>query len=317
MLFIGGWLENNVPSTYLDKKSLIARFIDPADMKQACNLFPCSPWKYYLVPQGQYAKSAWRFFRKASAYVAASASRAISSRGREDLSIDQVLELYSLLVTGRKGQAESLVAVPLSVYNDRSYVELSQAFGGGKLYRNPDGLDLRVEGFWPVGQESLDLFLARQLFTKSQAAGDWKGCDKAAAVIRKNLYVKTTKKFPRWHLYWLISPQARLNQLEGILRWYHREVKLVSKSQQQGETSFSKKVCVLAVKMQRYFDAAHVFPDGSGRISRFMGDYVFLRFGFMPPRPVLYTFMGKAYENGTYLPFVKALEMARQGLLRS
>ncbi len=307
-------LPSAIALAYLSEQNLISRFIDPVDNFQARRIFPKAPWKYYLMPQGQYRASAWPSFKKASAYLVRLAQEAIVSDKKTELSVEQVLNLYSMLSLRGNGGVDELLGEPVLIYNDRAYGEIQRSFQG-RQYRNEDGLDLSVVGFWPVGKESLELFTARRLFTSCRQAGDWQGCAKTAAMLRRILYASISKKSSRWHLYWVMTPQQRLKRLTALLRWYHQESKRILKSQGQSDAVPLNEVISLAVKMQRYVDAAHIFPDASGRLSRLMGDYVFLRVGLMPPRPVLYKFRGRSYENGTYLPFVKALEMARQGLL--
>ncbi len=49
------------------------------------------------------------------------------------------------------------------------------------------------------------------------------------------------------------------------------------------------------------------------RTSKLIQDYVFLRFGYPPPKPVLFFAHGRAWENGTYLSLEESLHMAEMG----
>lgn len=285
-------------------KDLWRKFIDPIHWSEAESRFPLEPWRYYLLPEGENEPEKWDYFQKAAVWVW---ERARQKRGarRESLTLKEVLQINSLVMRGSAEHWESSLRQDRSIFNFRTANEIRRVFlKGGTQYDNPDGLNLRVEGYWPSGKQSLDFFSSCRDLANAKNSESW---EVAFSKFRSLLYPAVTEEAERWQVYFLTRRSDLEAQLQQVLDWYaRRETDLLS-----GRAIIATEVKELAVKMQRYMDIAQFCMDGSGRTSKLISDYVFLRFGLVPPAPVLYEAYGRAWENGTYLPLREALEAIR------
>jgi hypothetical protein len=280
------------------------KFVDPVHWNEAQSRFPLEPWRYYLLPEGENEPEKWDYFQKAALWVCETAGQKRGARS-ESLTLKELLQIHSLVMRGNADLWERSLRQDRSIFNVRTKAEIRRVFPeGGTQYDNPDGLNLRVEGYWPSGKQSLDFFSSCRELANAKSSEAW---EVAYSKFRSLLYPAVTDEAERWQVYFLTRRSDLEAQLQQVLDWYaRRATDLLS-----GKAIVATQVKEVAVKMQRYLDIAQFCMDGSGRTSKLISDYVFLRFGMVPPAPVLYEAYGRAWENGTYLPLREALEAVR------
>jgi len=297
----------------LNQRNVSKKFIDAKHWRFACSKFLRSPWQYYIKPCGQYSQSEWEYFKRAFSLVYEKAwGHKLFSPHRTKLTLDRILQINSILLTGKP--LVSRILTYQVIYPLRPSHHIRQVFKESSLrYLNQDGLNIRVEGFWPVEKNSIDLFCARRKLKDAIQAGSQGECLVWSRAVRKILYRHVPSGSKLVAIYFLMGPEDRAAQAKYILQWYNREVDRILKTYCPKDESYRMAVLELAVKMQRYIDITHLGPNGSGRTSKLVQDYICLQFGIRPPDQVLFRFAGRYWENGTYLPLDKALEMARRG----
>jgi hypothetical protein len=287
------------------------KFIDPADWPKALGQFPKAPWKYYLLPRGQYTRDKWDYFQRANLWVWNKALKNSKSR-REKLTMRDIVEVNAVAMLGNPKKWSAVLRNNRPIFNIRRSEEIRRVYSSGTcFYKNADKLLIAIDGYWPEEEKSLEFFAhCRTLGAVSYETEPlkWK---KAFANFKRMLYPKITKRAERWQVYFLTRRESLIRQLQMVLNWYNKKAAVILKLKSGPEKS--KKVLELAVKMQRYMDISQFCMDGSGRTGKLIQDYIFLRFGYYPLNPVLYRAYGRTWENGTYLPLNKAIQMAQKG----
>ncbi len=295
-----------------DSSDLWRKFIDPAHWPEALKQFPEAPWKFYLMPAGQYAPEAWPGFKRAVRRVW---MKAADNRNRriEKLSVRDILEINALVLGKDCSQWRKALRNNQPIFNYRTAGEILRVYEKGScFYRNEDGLTLRVDGFWPAEVKSLDFFACCRVLAGTSFDKDPKKWEKAMSRFKALLYPKVSRRYRKWQVYFLTRRKDLIKQLEALLDWYNTQASGLLTSQNSSD-SHPRKVLELAVKMQRYMDILQFCADGSGRTSKLIQDYIFLRFGYQPPKPACYEAHKRVWENGTYLPYKKAVQMQLQG----
>ena len=285
------------------------KFIDPEDWVKAVRRFPKAPWKYYLKPSGQFSPQEWNNFKRAVQWVWEKASEH-RRRQAESLSVRDIFKINALVIFGKADEWPKVLRNNRPIFNYRTTEEIFRVYDRGTcFYRNKDGLSLRVDGFWPAEAKSLDFFACCRALTKASSP---QSLERARRSFKGMLYPKVSKRSGRWQVYFLTRRKDLIGQLERVLKWYNEEAAHLLSAQRKG-TLDRRKVLELGCKMQRYVDITQFCMDGSGRTSKLVQEYIFLRFGYLPPEPILYQAYGRTWENGTYLPLNKAIQMQLQG----
>jgi len=296
---------------YLCKESLSRRFIDPSDWGKARATFPHSPWKFYLAPRGDFPQKAWLNFCTAARFVQECALRDLRQENiKTGLRLKDILTISAIVINGHKS---SLINLPRNfiTYFTLSIAQIKEVFKNcTTAYKNDDNLDIRVEGFWPINKNFLE-FVCLVFKLRKGAYSAERSNDSAARKLQRLLYQRANKRTRYWHSYGLISLQDRKDQLKRIIKWYNFQAENILKTSIFGSYDYKRRVTILAVKMQRYVDITHLCIDGSSRTSRFVQDYVFLRFGLYPPLAPIFKFRNHYYDIGTYLPLDEALQVFR------
>lgn len=298
-----------------DSGELWRKFIDPVHWREAELKFPGEPWKYYLKPTGQNEPQKWEFFNAAVRYIW---NKAATNRNSsiETFTLQELLETNALVMLGDRAQWRNILRDNRPIFNCRTTDEIHRVYTNGScVYHNEDGLKLQVDGFWPEGELSLDFFSSCRVLSGiliKESPTQW---ETAYASFRSMLLPKVSMTQGRWQVYFLTRRQQLETQLETVLAWYVNEAnKLLAVPKSSVDR---QRVLELAVKMQRYIDIAQFCMDGSGRTSKLIQDYIFLRFGYPPPNPVLYEAYGHAWENGTYLTLKEAVQFVGLGWKRT
>ncbi len=299
----------NVPKMKF-RTEIWKRFIDPRDWNKASRRFPDSPWKLYLKPSGFFPHWSWTNYKRAVRWVLERSSLGGIRPKQNKLTVQSIMNLNSLVLEGAPKKAGQIFRGRGILSVCRTQIEVRSAFSDGLYYKNPDGLLLRVEGFWPLREKSLDFFCA---FRSLEKSGDHKPVP--LKKFRNMLYKTVDQKDDYWRVYFLICPDDVQNQLDRIVKWYDKEVDRILLHYTPNDPVRLDEIVKLAVKMQRYIDITHVARDGSARTSKLVQDYVCLQFGVQPPEPVLMDH-GDAYilAGSAYLPLEKAIQMAKRGL---
>jgi len=294
---------------YLEKESLARRFIDPSDWNKAKAYSPRSPWKYYLKPKGSFKKEAWRNFCAAARFIQ---KRAIRNRRiggtKEILSLKDILATSAFINYGRRPRPSDLPE-QFTTYSTLNTKQIKDVFKNCTTkYKNNDNLDIRIAGFWPINKDSLEFVCLICKLRKLASFNKPKESSKIAFKIQRFLYSRADKKSRYWHCYSLLSYKKRIDQMKQIIKWYNIEANKILRTSIFKSKDYRKKVTTLAAKLQRYVDITHLCMDGSGRLSRFMQDYVFLRFGLRPQVAPCLKYRKHYYHFGTYLPEEKAIK---------
>ncbi len=283
------------------------KFIDPADWLAAQCMFPQEPWRYYIHPQGEYAPQAWDHFQSAFAWVKELAGSRVGN-SVEDLHLRDLLYIHALVLSGHPPLWPKALLRYQPIFNYRSSDEIHRVFESGSChYLNGDGLNLRVEGFWPRGSHSLEFFARCRSVAAVSYEKDPLRWEEAYDGLRVMLHSRVPPSSGDWLVYFLTRPQDLVPQIEQVLLWYNLRATELLRCAKEGLTR--QRVLDLAVKMQRYVDIAQFGFDGSGRTSALVLDYVCMRFGYSPSKPTLYEAYGQAWGNGTYLPMDDAIQL--------
>lgn len=300
-----------------DSPELWRKFIDPADWAKAQKRHPKAPWKFYLKPEGQNDPEKWEYFQRAARWVW---KRAAENQRRADecLMLRDILKINALVMHGNAALWQSVLRKERPIFNYRSAEEILRVYKEGTcFFKNRDGLSLRVEGFWPAEKMSLEFFAACRALSGLSFDENPKAWGKAFLKFKSMLYSRIPKRSGgKWQVYFLTRRKDLTRQMEALLNWYNKSASRLLRLRAKNSLR-AREVFVLAVKMQRYIDIAQFCMDGSGRTSKLLQDYIILRFGHVPPRPVLFRAYGRAWENGTYLPEKEALRMAGQGVVEN
>lgn len=286
-------------------------FIDPADWHEASQSYPSAPWRLYLRPTGTEPAHAWENFQRAVAHTRRLAVTRRSKRS-ETLTLKDILEINALVMSGDTSQWQSALRDDRPIFNTNSADKLRRVFKRNSTqYENDDRLSLRVEGFWPTNKMSVDFFIACRQLTRCAEDKKRSGWKSALEAFRGHLLEEIPSEAVTVQVYFLSSRKELERQLDQLLKWYNKQAAAILKLKSADQSR--QRVLELAVKMQRYLDIQQFCSDGSGRTSKLIQEYIFLRFGHFPPRPIPYQAFGQHWENGTYLPLELALEMARIG----
>ncbi len=295
-----------------DSPELWRKFIDPADWSEAVRQFPSAPWKLYLMPAGQYTPKEWNHFKRAVRWVWKKAAENRSQR-REKLSVRDLLKINALVIFGDSTLWRKTLRNNRPIFNYRTTEEILRVYESGScLYRNGDGLPLRIDGFWPAEAASLDFFTCCRALAATPFDKNPKQWEKVLRHFKTLLHQKVSGRGEKWQVYFTTRRKDLIKQLEIILDWYQAQANRLLAAQESAGFH-PREVLELAVKMQRYVDMTQFCMDGSGRTSKLVQEYIFLRFGYFPPKPVYYEAYRRGWENGTYLPLKKAIQMQRRG----
>ncbi len=285
------------------------KFIDPSHWDDALKQFPDEPWRFFLQPAGQHPSLAWERFKQALDWI--------WDRAQTPLNLQSIVTINSLLLRGVPDQGLQIIRNYQPIFNFNEFRVLSGVFRDGSVYyENQDGLNIRVEGFWPKGKSSLEFFcVCRDLkqINPNTHRSAWEGASRRLNAL---LYSCLDEKVSEWGVYFLTNPAEIKAQLSAIMRWYECGVDRIHAAYSMYSPEYQDAVLELAVKMQRYIDITQFSVDASGRTSKLVQDYIFIQFGIQPPDPVFFSFNGRAWVHGTYLPLIEALRMARTGLKR-
>lgn len=296
-----------------ENADLWKRFIQPHDWTQAQRRFPGAPWRLYLKPYGTFPSNAWDHFRKTARWVWKTAHAGGVRPGQNRLTLEKILKINSLVLKGTTSRARNILRNILPVSASRALTEMSAVYENhGVQYQNPDGLDIRVEGFWPLKKKSIDFVAAyHELCTRTTVS---------AATVRKFrrlLRRSFDGRSRHWRVFYLLDRRAIVSQLRRILVWYRKETARISRESRlkpADPVELAGEVLVLAVKMQRYIDITHIAVDGSGRTGQWVQVYVFLQFGQPAPAPAPFQYRRHGPHCGdVYLPLSKAIQKARSG----
>jgi len=290
-------------------------FIDPKDWQKSLELFPDSPWEFYLKPHGEYSQPEWDYFCSAVSWVWNCARRRELRKGGK-LTLSFILSVNAILMTGDTRNWRSAIRNFRPIHCTKNNRAINSVYReGGTFYANPDGLDLRADGFWPEAKQSIDFFTACRHLSLASPQTDRLTWESALNNLKAQLYTRITGQSgeARWHIYFPSHPEEIEAQLRSIIQWYQGRIDVLrDRLAATGELSLSE-LLEVAVKVQRYLDITHFCMDGSGRTSKLISDFTFLQFGLMPPAPVLFQYENEYFENGTYLPLSEAIAMTELG----
>ena len=317
------------------------RWIDPGDWQEANLNFPEHEWLQYIEPSGTAEFADWINFQEAVDLVRGLATLPLAPEAKS-LTLHHLLLISQMVLEGKAGDLDAARHIirhfkPVHVWC--STTQITAAFEpGSKNIANPDGLDLRAEGFCPAtASGEFSESDCNPNFAIWLSSGDLYTSDDADIIqsafetLREHLLpapqaLAADEAEAYWMVYSLVDPKEIEDQLERILAWYRGEVRRIVREHTFGSDGYVRDVTVLATKMNRYVDLTHFPIDGSGRTSRLVSDYVFLQFGLPPPLPVIYHWppledpratdsTSNPVAFSTYMPLEKAVEMAEQGLV--
>ncbi len=291
------------------------KFIDPSYWIAALQQFPSEPWRLFLKPTGQQPAQAWERFQQALNWIWKRADVPNLAPSEKMLDLQSIVTINSLILRGISDPELQMIRNYQPIFNFNEFQVLNCVFQDRSVcYKNQDGLNIRVEGFWPKGKSSLEFFCACRKLKEINPNAHRNEWEKAAKYLNSLLYSCFDERFSEWGVYFLSDSEEIKAQLSAIIQWYEGEVDRICESYFMHGSEYQNAVLELAVKMQRYIDMTQFSMDASGRTSKLVQDYIFIQFGIQPPDPILFSYYGRAWVHGTYLPLIEALQMARSGL---
>lgn len=288
------------------------KFIDPADWEPAQAICTAEPWTYYMLPGPmQYPNEAWLNFQKGCRLIIEKAGT--PPDGKVDvITIQDLFEINALILTGDAINWTAALRSNRPIFNCHKPADLLRVFSKGTKYNNTDGLEISVDGFRPANQTSIDFFVACRLLGKVDSETSPEQMLQIHRQFLSQLDTQVNASHNLWQIYFLTVADDISRQLQVILNWYRDSTKSIFELPKNSPAT-KRKIVELAVKMQRFIDITQFCADGSGRTSKLIQDYIFLRFGIKPPAPVVYNAHQRSWSNGTYLTLEEALEMTEAG----